>query len=644
MKKIIILTAFVVSSVISFSSSLILGYTQPGEELILENGTFQYDSVILLNGARLELQNGAYLKANILFVLKDSSVFTMSDSRLDVNNIFWMDGGAKAFLRDTVVLSTHLYMIDSTRLETKNCFIFSPMVYKGQYSWVIGGSAEFMIDSTSMNFLNGAIAGHFFGSANISITNSSWTSSILPITANLAGGCNVDIFRLSGGAEFVVNDSAFLHISNSDGYMIWYSFGDGEIADYSYPATNSAVFEHATDIASEYNFPDSTAIVTNVNFNIRLDTVNNVFWGLISKKGSDITVRNSDVYACGFFYELPDTVIADGLNNGNHYTDFSVNFSDRSFRMVNSSLQVINYYPAGSSLLKVKNSLFGEMLVMQTGRSIITGSHCDGSGGYFGVHDSGVAVAYNTVFERMYGDWQIISVRDNGYLELQECSVSGNMIVSGNGKLVLANSTYTAAPQLMDAAVFISVYDTAVGIDDTVFRAYLNFEQANLSNDVISGIKVFYSLLDSSGMTGPYDVEVYDTTETQMFDFPLSAGKYCIVSGYNGQYDSLLVWHVYYLNGDSLFAVATPSCMNTANGYENIRQMLVTYPNPAVATLYVDGMDGCEYTIYSMSGTVVKSGIVSDGAININALAKGEYIVKINGENKHFYIGKFVKK
>ena len=629
-----------------FASSLILGYTQPDEQMVLENGTFQYDSVILLNGAHLVLQNNARLTVTGLLVLKDSSVFSMEASRLDVYGIVWMDGQAKAYLRDTVLLNAHVYLIDSTLFEVSGAALYATMAYKGQFSWVVGGTAHFSIDGTVMNFVNGAVAGHFFEQAHVDITNSLWTSAILPMTATVTGKSQIYVDSLVGGAEFVVNDSAWLQIAHSDHLMIWYAFGDGQIADYAYPATNSSGLAHASDISGEYLFPDTNATVTQVDFTVQLDTVNEVFWGVISQPGSDVTIRNSDVYACGFFFEQPDTFVANEWNNANFYQDFSGDFSDRNFRVVNTSLQVINYYPVGHAWLRVNNSLFGEMLVMQNGKSVLQNSKCDGSGGYFGVQDSGYAVAYYTEFERTWGNGQIISVRHNGYLELHHCIIDGNVVVSGNGILVMDATKHNAPPQLLDAGIFIAVTDSAITGDSVVCETFLHFRQPDPAMATISDVAVYYSRLDSSDLSGPYSVSVYDSAGGQLLDFPLSPGTYRLLTPYETSYgDSLLVWHVYYLNGDSLFATTHACFSGVGDSFEHMApERLEIYPNPSGNHLFISMKHPCCYTIYAMNGQIIQQGTIVANGIDVSGLNAGVYVIEVRNHTGMFYRSEFVKK
>lgn len=65
------------------------------------------------------------------------------------------------------------------------------------------------------------------------------------------------------------------------------------------------------------------------------------------------------------------------------------------------------------------------------------------------------------------------------------------------------------------------------------------------------------------------------------------------------------------------------------------------YPNPATETIHVDGVEKSSYAIYNAAGQLVKSGEISKGEITVQELVKGQYILKLEGEQKGI---KFIKK
>lgn len=65
------------------------------------------------------------------------------------------------------------------------------------------------------------------------------------------------------------------------------------------------------------------------------------------------------------------------------------------------------------------------------------------------------------------------------------------------------------------------------------------------------------------------------------------------------------------------------------------------YPNPATDVIHLDGADDSNFVIYNSVGQLVKSGEMKSGEIMVHELVKGQYILKLKGEEKAI---KFIKK
>ena len=57
---------------------------------------------------------------------------------------------------------------------------------------------------------------------------------------------------------------------------------------------------------------------------------------------------------------------------------------------------------------------------------------------------------------------------------------------------------------------------------------------------------------------------------------------------------------------------------------------------PTVATSVVNVPENGEFTIYSLAGSSVKSGVVSNGSVSVADLAAGNYVISVNGKNARF--------
>lgn len=57
---------------------------------------------------------------------------------------------------------------------------------------------------------------------------------------------------------------------------------------------------------------------------------------------------------------------------------------------------------------------------------------------------------------------------------------------------------------------------------------------------------------------------------------------------------------------------------------------------PTVATSVVNVPENGEFTIYSLAGSSVKSGVVSNGSVSVADLVAGNYVISVNGKNARF--------
>ena len=75
----------------------------------------------------------------------------------------------------------------------------------------------------------------------------------------------------------------------------------------------------------------------------------------------------------------------------------------------------------------------------------------------------------------------------------------------------------------------------------------------------------------------------------------------------------------------------------TYSGLKNVdKNSVFLYPNPATSSLHIAGADRENVQIYSMDGKMVYNGINDGKEINVSALEKGIYAVRINGKTLKF--------
>jgi hypothetical protein len=79
---------------------------------------------------------------------------------------------------------------------------------------------------------------------------------------------------------------------------------------------------------------------------------------------------------------------------------------------------------------------------------------------------------------------------------------------------------------------------------------------------------------------------------------------------------------------------------------ENAENAFAVYPNPAKEVLNIKNvtpLNDCKASVYSVDGKLIKSSLIENGAIPVQQLAKGTYIIKIQDKAGKQHSAKFIK-
>ena len=118
--------------------------------------------------------------------------------------------------------------------------------------------------------------------------------------------------------------------------------------------------------------------------------------------------------------------------------------------------------------------------------------------------------------------------------------------------------------------------------------------------------------------------------ETHIFDFHLQAGSPAIDQGMTGNF--IPVNDFYNQQRDALPDIGAIE-FGTTGVSELKNKAWVIYPNPATDKLFVKGLlKDMSYTIFDLSGKILFQGRTMHRSIPLNALAKGQYLVKISSQ------------
>ena len=302
------------------------------------------------------------------------------------------------------------------------------MIYKGQFNWYGTNNSTFQINNSTFNLGNGALGGTFLDSAKFTQNNNNYVSTILPMTIGLTGNSETSIDACNGGMEFVIDQNADVDIKNSNIFIIWYTFADGDTANYNYPPSNSVLMPNASNISGSYQFSDSLPNVSGVDLSVSIQNTDGVFWGIISRKNSNITVNNSYVIACGFYFDGVSSNTASGFINAQLYSSYSSPFTDRGFSVNNTTINAWNFYPSDSSEIIIDNCIYGESLSFFNSVTKVYNSTCDGTGGYLGGMHNSKTYVYSSQIIRQSGTMQIINFQDSSKIWVYNSNLNNSCV------------------------------------------------------------------------------------------------------------------------------------------------------------------------------------------------------------------------
>ncbi len=366
----------------------------------------------------------------------------------------------------------------------------------------------------------GALGGGFSGQATYQADTVAFSGIQIPYTFSVTGSACIDLNTIGGGQEWVVGDSAQLRIEQAESAAIWYNFGPQAKVRYAYPPANLPGLPNASQIIGEpYRFDDGLNGVDGVYFSVTLENIGAAFWNVLVPIGAEVTIENSALNAAGFTYLTPEARSGrvKSIENGRGYQDFIAPFTDRTFRLVNSSMQAWNFYTFFDNRLTISDALYGESWSFDRSTLTIVNSVCDGSGGSVSAFDQSEMHVLDSYFFRAGGEAQILNIQDEAAVYATHSTIEGSISVSGESRLVLNNATVTAIP-LVASRAFVSEarLDSVAGLNARQIAritGQLILTNGPTGTAAYTGYQIACSRPDSTQFKVLLDADLQDTTQ-----------------------------------------------------------------------------------------------------------------------------------
>ncbi len=634
MKKIYLLILSLSISFLLNAQNLIVGYFDPNEEITITNTTVQYDTVYIINNGKLSVDNSAFYINNLL-VNTDSGELSIKNSHLNANGTIIFYGNSTTILKDSLNLKCNITVGGNACLAIDSAIVDAEMYYVGQYNLIGVDSSEFHITNSVFSLSSGKYDVFFIDKSSFYQSNTKYNNSIgIAMTLGIGNNATLNIDDCSGGMELIISDSSNIWVNNTNLLVLWFSFLENAYANFELPAQNSQ-FPYASDV-SEYYFSDSLSNVTNVYYNLELHNTDTVFWGIMQYSGSDITLNNSVVLACGFPFKGSVTDTVYDFFNDSLYSSYTAPLSDRNFSITNTLIQAWNFYPMDTSSITIRNCVFGELLSFNNSTAFVENSICDGTGGYFGAENNSKIYVNNSFIQRLYPGFSIILTSDSSEIFIQNSEIQGDVTLVNSSKIYCSNTVYNSVPIVNNSSYFLNTFVDSIPnayIDSTVNLSGSIFDIKGISNnDIITGYKLEFSDTQTTNF-----LEIIDTNYT-----PYIQNSSIYNWNTSGISQGSYILHLTtYINGDSIITSQRNILLENIsfiNSEKNIHNGLINiFPNPTSGIFTIEGKDIQSIEITNISGQVLyysydDSKSSDEFRVDLRKYSKGVYFVKVQSK------------
>jgi hypothetical protein len=366
------------------------------------------------------------------YFYNEGDITIINDGVLKVKNSdFNLDG-------DIIIANEGVAIIDSSEVNIVQHYIYHHILF-------VTDSAYFSMTNSQTAFNNYQITFIIAGNAGINmnnVTNQDWITAVVQQTAT-AILKNIDGYT----GEWLFASDCYAQFKNVDHLLTWYFFPGASVVDFDFPEDDTI-----------YGFYiDSTLTnVSGIGYHVEIDSSTDCMWATIPLRGSDVTIRNSELRVTGLMFEGSDTFAIAGLVNGLDYSDWVLPVTDRNYRLINSAVQTWNLYPDNSTNINLSSSIFGELCGFGGSHTLIQNAFCDGTGGHIEAsNNSSVFVLSSSIFAD-------VITKNRGICLLGNCAMPvGRIWVTGASIMLIINTVFPEDPIPSDTSIVFVASITA---------------------------------------------------------------------------------------------------------------------------------------------------------------------------------------
>ncbi|BBB32859.1 hypothetical protein TTHT_1346 [Thermotomaculum hydrothermale] len=387
---------------------LVIGYTSPDEKVTLTGEQVIAGNIIVMNSGELTFNNASVVLYGDIFVF-DNGKFSVENSTLNIVSKFTYSNGM------TVYGSASVNFNSST-------------INSNGFNWNVGIAENGSWNITDTQFENGVTTA-LFGNAIATVENSN------PL-------------------EWVLDENSSLTLRDCPGpFMLWPVFGDGSVVDLTFPDGNHV---------NNFEISNSVSGIENVSCSLVIENCDNINWGMMVKKGANVTIKDSQMMTTGIMADAEDYWDITGLNNEQYFIDYTLPINQMTIRYVNTRVNVFNVYQYGADEIKLENSVIGELGVLSGTKCSVWKAMIDGTGGYF-FTNSNITTTFllSALFSHAVANEQSIDLFINSTI------LGGDIVARDDAVILLANTLHDHTLKAFDNA-FIVDADLDIPVSESI--------------------------------------------------------------------------------------------------------------------------------------------------------------------------------
>jgi hypothetical protein len=402
--------------------SLIVGQSDPNEIVTIDTPSVENGNILILNNGQLIVNSTQYTVEGGIICINNGSILIKKNSDLSVKG-------------DMIFANKSTFSIDSSNFTI-------PMDYIYQYNLICVDSAEFLIKNSEISFTNGLLSGAFTDYSKFSLLNDNFLQSV---TISMMSHSTLTMDNTKNAWEFLLLDTCNISIKNSLGLILWFYFQDNTTSDCCFP--NGSYIEN-------FDFDSSVTGLSDITYNVSIDSTANIKWGIFPQKGSNVTINNSYLRTCGLIFDQNHTDSIFGFYNNMFYQNQIFPMTDRTLTLKNSEIATWNFYSFNDNKLIVSESIFGEALSFEGGSLQVFGCVCDGSGGYIGTEDGNIEILFSNIQSLVLsrGSNSVIILESDIDFDYRNPTFTQTSIV------LMANTTYDCPPVALDTSFVLEIF------------------------------------------------------------------------------------------------------------------------------------------------------------------------------------------